>query len=115
MEYYINLRSREEPSGPVVGVLAAGLHVQVVQTPVLQLLAEILHKYTNTQMHKYTNTQIHNNVQPCMHLDTDAGGQVELVGPVQAQDGIKVARGPAQLHLASCLLRTYPVPEYGRV
>ena len=32
----------QEPPGAVVGVLAAGLHVQVVQAPVLQLLAEVL-------------------------------------------------------------------------
>ena len=37
----------EEPPGPVVGVLTAGLHVEVVQAPVLQLLAEVLN--TNLQ------------------------------------------------------------------
>ena len=36
------LRGGQEPPGPVVGVLAAGLHVEVIEAPVLQLLAEVL-------------------------------------------------------------------------
>ena len=36
------LRGGQEPPGPVVRVLAARLHVEVVQPPVLQLLAEVL-------------------------------------------------------------------------
>ena len=36
------LRGGEQPPGPVVRVLAARLHVEVVQPPVLQLLAEVL-------------------------------------------------------------------------
>ena len=36
------LRGWQEPPGPVVRVLAARLHVEVVQPPVLQLLAEVL-------------------------------------------------------------------------
>ena len=32
----------QEPPGPVVGVLTAGLHVEVIEAPVLQLLAEVL-------------------------------------------------------------------------
>ena len=39
---HIRVSLGQEPAGAVVGVLAAGLHVQVVQTPVLQLLAEVL-------------------------------------------------------------------------
>ena len=33
---------RQEPPGPVVSVLAAGLHVEIIQAPVLQLLTEVL-------------------------------------------------------------------------
>ena len=32
----------QEPPGPVVSVLTAGLHVEIIQAPVLQLLAEVL-------------------------------------------------------------------------
>ena len=32
----------QEPPGPVVSVLTAGLHVEIIQPPVLQLLAEVL-------------------------------------------------------------------------
>ena len=39
------LSGGEEPPGPVVGVLAAGLHVEIIQPPVLQLLAEVLHAH----------------------------------------------------------------------
>jgi hypothetical protein len=63
---YVEFGGGEEPAGPVVGVLAAGLHVKVVQAPVLQLLAEV--------------------------LDTDACRQVQLVRPVQAQHRVEVAR-----------------------
>ena len=34
--------SGQEPPGPVVGVLTAGLQMEVIKPPVLQLLAEIL-------------------------------------------------------------------------
>ena len=36
------LRLGQKPPGPVVSVLTAGLHVEVIQPPVLQLLAEVL-------------------------------------------------------------------------
>ena len=41
--------AREEPPGPVVSVLAAGLQVEVVEAPVLQLLAEVLDTDLHTQ------------------------------------------------------------------
>ena len=34
--------AREEPPGPVVSVLAAGLQVEVVEAPVVELLTEVL-------------------------------------------------------------------------
>ena len=46
----------QEPPGAVVGVLAAGLHVEVIQPPVLQLLAEVLHthlQYTPIRLYIY--------------------------------------------------------------
>ena len=43
--------------GPVVGVLAAGLQVKVVQSPVLELLAEVL----DTDLKRAQNTQ---NIAP---------------------------------------------------
>ena len=42
----------QEPAGAVVGVLAAGLQVEVVEPPVLQLLAEVLDthlQHSNTE------------------------------------------------------------------
>ena len=36
------LCSGQEPSGSVVSVLTAGLHVEIIETPVLQLLTEVL-------------------------------------------------------------------------
>ena len=39
---HLNAVAGEEPAGAVVGVLAAGLQVEVIQPPVLQLLAEVL-------------------------------------------------------------------------
>ena len=32
----------QEPPGPVVSVLTAGLHVEIIEAPVLQLLTEVL-------------------------------------------------------------------------
>ena len=57
---------RQEPPGPVVSVLTAGLHVEIIQAPVLQLLTEV--------------------------LNTNTGGKMELSISVQAQNGIKVPR-----------------------
>ena len=39
---HLNAVAGEEPAGAVVGVLAAGLQVEVVEPPVLELLAEVL-------------------------------------------------------------------------
>ena len=51
--------AREEPPGPVVSVLAAGLQVEVVQPPVLKLLAEVLdtHLQHTTVGLTYKSTQ----------------------------------------------------------
>ena len=74
----------EEPPGPVVGVLTAGLHVEVVQAPVLQLLAEVL----NTNLEESRA-----NTDWLLTLDsTHPGWEMKLSISVQSQNGIKVPR-----------------------
>ena len=56
---HLNAVAWEEPAGAVVGVLAAGLQVEVVQPPVLELLAEVLdtHLQHTTVGLTYRSTQ----------------------------------------------------------
>ena len=75
----------EEPPGPVVGVLTAGLHVEVVQAPVLQLLAEVLN--TNLQHGTPVTLVIINSGEK-----TYPGGQMKLAVAIQTKNGVKVPR-----------------------
>ena len=68
----------EEPPGPVVGVLTAGLQVQVVQSPVLQLLAEVLN--TNLQQ-SYSRL---NSLPPVFVSGIYPLGEMQLVCPIKA-------------------------------
>ena len=45
----------QEPPGPVVSVLTAGLHVEIIQAPVLQLLAEVLNTNLDNGGEKRSN------------------------------------------------------------
>ena len=76
----------EEPPGPVVGVLTAGLHVEVVQAPVLQLLAEVLN--TNLDNGGERRGQTDSIALDC----TYSSRKMELSISVQSQNGIKVPR-----------------------
>ena len=76
----------QEPPGPVVSVLAAGLHVEVVQSPVLQLLAEVLN--TNLDNGGERRGQTDSIALDC----TYSSRKMELSISVQSQNGIKVPR-----------------------
>ena len=45
----------QEPPGPVVSVLTAGLHVEIIQAPVLQLLTEVLNTNLDNGGEKRSN------------------------------------------------------------
>ena len=76
----------QEPPGPVVSVLAARLHVEVVQSPVLQLLAEVLN--TNLDNGGERRGQTDSIALDC----TYSSRKMELSISVQSQNGIKVPR-----------------------
>ena len=54
---HLNAVAGQEPAGAVVGVLAAGLQVEVVEPPVLQLLAEVLDTHLQHSTVQYSTVQ----------------------------------------------------------
>ena len=89
------VRHRDIP-GPVVSVLAAGLQVKVIQGPVLQLLAEILDADLQRCHANYVAASLPGTFYMINLIFVDLSHpsrQVELPVSVEAQDGVKVARG----------------------
>ena len=96
--------SGQEPPGPVVSVLTAGLEMEVIQAPVLELLAEILdadltsgNKYNPligpiTREGGYLKLRCFLNLPALLQCCTHPLGEVEFVGPVKSQDCVKVSR-----------------------
>ena len=70
--------------GPVVGVLTAGLQVEIIEPPVLQLLAEVL----NTNLQQSCSRL--NTLPPIFVSGIYPLGEMQLVCPIKAKDGVKV-------------------------